>query len=256
MVAPLPHIMHADSVPAPTVRSSPALFPPTRWSLVVRATDGDALAVRALDELLGLYWQPLYVYARRSGLGVEDAEDAVQGFCESLISRQSLHSADQAAGRLRSFLLGGFQNYIRSAWRDQHRIKRGGGTHVISMADAPIEELERVMESGVSPDIAYDRLWVKTLLDAVLVRLREEYVARGRAAVFDALAPALSWGSGVGNYVDVAKALGLTEAAVQQAVVRLRKRYRALLEDEIAQTVTSPAEAEAERLYLIQILSA
>ncbi len=44
----------------------------------------------------------------------------------------------------------------------------------------------------------------------------------------------------------LAAQLGVGEGAVKMAVSRLRRRYRDLLRQEIAHTVTSPAEVEEE----------
>jgi hypothetical protein len=44
----------------------------------------------------------------------------------------------------------------------------------------------------------------------------------------------------------VAKSLGMEEGAVRVAIHRLRKRYRELLRDEIAQTLSDPAMVELE----------
>lgn len=221
----------------------------------MRAGGGDTHAVRALGELLQVYWEPLYGFARRSGLAPHDAADAVQGFCESLIRRKSLHAANEGTGRLRSFLLGGLQNHLRAAWRDQQRQKRGGGLVFVPEEEAARAGLEQVIDPSLSPDAAYDRLWVRTLLGAVLARLRGEYEARDKAHVYAALEPFLSRGGEGAPYAEVAATLGITEAAVQQAVRRMRQRYRALLEDEITQTVGSPEEAAAEREHLIAILA-
>lgn len=42
---------------------------------------------------------------------------------------------------------------------------------------------------------------------------------------------------------------------MKAAVHRLRERYRALLRDEIAQTVAAPSEIEGEVRYLIRVIS-
>ena len=47
-------------------------------------------------------------------------------------------------------------------------------------------------------------------------------------------------------YIDVARELGMTEAAVQQAAVRLRSRYRQALRDEIVATLDDPSGGEVE----------
>ena len=47
----------------------------------------------------------------------------------------------------------------------------------------------------------------------------------------------------------------MSEGAVKVAVHRLRSRFRNLLRDEIAQTVSSPQEVEVELRYLWAALS-
>ncbi len=56
----------------------------------------------------------------------------------------------------------------------------------------------------------------------------------------------LTAGKGVLSYAEAAKALGMDEGAVRVAVHRLRKRYRQLLRDEIAQTLSDPAQVDEE----------
>ena len=49
--------------------------------------------------------------------------------------------------------------------------------------------------------------------------------------------------------------MGLSETAVKVTVHRLRQRYRELLREEIAHTVTSPDEVEDELRYLFEVVS-
>jgi hypothetical protein len=48
--------------------------------------------------------------------------------------------------------------------------------------------------------------------------------------------------------------LGMTEGAVKMAAHRLRRRYRELLRQEIAQTVAGPDQIEEEIRYLFACL--
>ena len=68
-------------------------------------------AQKALAELCGLYWRPLYAFARRRGRSPEDAQDLVQGFFEHLIGSRALATVERSKGRFRSFLLASFQNF-------------------------------------------------------------------------------------------------------------------------------------------------
>lgn len=235
--------------------SNQSSFPVTRWSLVMRATGHeDGAARRALGELLKGYWRPLYVFARHSGLVAEDAEDAVQSFCEDLIRLESLKAAETARGRLRSFLLASFQNHLRSIHRDANRQKRGGGSEVISLEDAEgALNMQRV--DGESPDQAFDRRWAYTLLDRVLERLRGEFEQQGKGSAFALLEPTLVWNGASMSYERLAEKLGVSPGTVAQKVKRLRARYRALLEAEIAETVDGPEAVAEEREHLIRVLS-
>ena len=57
-------------------------------------------------------------------------------------------------------------------------------------------------------------------------------------------------------YEQIAARLNLTEGAVRVAVHRVRQRYRDIVRAEIAETVSSPAEVDAEMQHLFAALSA
>lgn len=243
---------------APAVNESTVaagLFPQTKWSLVVQAQGVDGvMAQKALGELLQIYWKPLYVLARQSGCQAADAEDAVQGFCETLISRGSLQRADPEAGRLRSFLLTSFRNHMCDQHRHANRAKRGGGKIIVSM-DGAEESIQTAISKADSPDVAFERQWAYTLLAHALHRLQLEYEKRDRAMIFNYLEPALAWNGSDISYADVAVKLNTSVAAVQQQVKRMRARFRKLIEEEIEQTVSNPADVEIERGHFVRILS-
>ena len=103
------------------------LFLTTRWTLVSEAArTGDTRAQAALGELFGLYWKPLYRYARRQGQSPVNAEDLVQGFFAHLLEGGGLRLADRDRGRFRAFMLGALRHFMANEWRRQHRQKRGG----------------------------------------------------------------------------------------------------------------------------------
>jgi len=56
------------------------------------------------------------------------------------------------------------------------------------------------------------------------------------------------------TYSNVASKLGMTEAAVKMVAHRMRRRYRELLREEIAETVAGPEEVEDELLKLFATL--
>ena len=84
---------------------------------------------------------------------------------------------------------------------------------------------------------------------------REEYRADGKTGLFDTLRSALAGASDAAPYAELARQLNLSEGAVKVAVHRLRQRYRALLRQTIADTVSDPTEVEDELRYLFRTLA-
>lgn len=93
-----------------------------------------------------------------------------------------------------------------------------------------------------------------TLLEVVLTRLHEEYEHAGRGEVFLRLKEVLTGEKEALPYAMIAADLGISEAAIQAAVYRLRKRYAALVREEIAATVAQPSDVEDEILDLFTAL--
>jgi len=236
-----------------TGRTPGDIFATTRWTVVVAAGQQ---AEAALEELCRLYWYPLYAYARRRGQTKEDAEDLTQTFLAGLIQKNSFTGLQPARGRFRAFLLAAFKNFLANEWDKARAQKRGGGAALsLDWQDADTRyRIEPV--DNLSPDKLYDRAWAVLLLEQVVTRLRDECVADGKAELFEQLREFLMVGKSAVPYPAVAVALSLNEGAVRVAVHRLRRRYRELLREEIAQTLADPAQIEAEMQALLSAFAA
>jgi hypothetical protein len=93
------------------------------------------------------------------------------------------------------------------------------------------------------------------VLQTVLQRLRNEFTGAGRGELFEALHAHL-WGDTQSvPYPEVAGQFGLTIANVKTTAHRLRRRYRELLREEIAQTVSQPGEIDEEIRHLMKVVS-
>ena len=77
----------------------------------------------------------------------------------------------------------------------------------------------------------------------------------GRGKQFAELKIFLTAGKGVLSHAVAAKTLGIDEGAVRVIVHRLRKRYRELLRDEIAHTLSDPAQVDEEMRALFGAFS-
>lgn len=243
------------SKPGPSPTQHGGVFPATRWSVVLRARQrGEPLAAEALAELCKSYWKPVYAFLRRQGNAPHDAEDLTQGFFAMLLERDSLASVEESKGRLRSFLLVAVKRFAANEHERASALKRGGGTLHVAL-DADEAEQACVIEPAteVTPELLFERQWALALLDTVLKKLRVEYATGGRDRVFDALKERLSADGDVETLAQTAALLGMNEGAVKVAVFRLRQRYRRLLHEEIALTVDSPSEVNAEIVHLFKV---
>ena len=123
-------------------------------------------------------------------------------------------------------------------------LKRGGGQTALPI-DARDAEGRYLREpaDATTPERLFDQTWALNLLDEVLKQLAREYADTGRAAQFEILQGVISKQARQVSYAELAARMGTTEGAVQQAVQRLRKRYKAILRERIAATLDDPDEA-------------
>jgi RNA polymerase sigma-70 factor (ECF subfamily) len=230
-------------------------FLTTQWSMVLAA--GDSLhpaSSRALAELCERYWYPVYAFARRRGADADEAQDLVQGFFSHLLERKTLRSADPLRGRFRSFLLGAFKFYLADERARAGARKRGGGATVHSLDLEDAESRYRLeADEDTNPERSFERRWAVAVLAAAHQRLGAEAEAstnpeRGRRLL------GFLTDAGGDRYRMVAEDLGMSEAAVKVAVHRLRRRFGAILREEVARTVEDAARVDDELRFLFAAL--
>lgn len=232
-------------------------FAETRWTLVLSAKVKDTpCAERALAELCQQYWPPLYAFARRRGFSVHDAQDHTQSFFARLLEKDILHSVAPEKGRFRTFMLVAFKRFLINALEQANTQRRGGGTSIVSMDVETAEQIYKTEPADTaSAEVVYERRWALTLLDKTMQRLKDEYVAAGKGDEFEILKIFLTTEKGAANYDDAAAALKRTAGATRVAGHRLRRRYRELFREEIAQTVDRPDEIDDEVTHLLSVLT-
>jgi len=233
-------------------------FATTCWTLIVAAGRGDAGETcadskRALAELFATYRPPVLAHARRRGLSQADAEDAVQGFFQKLLRLGSLAALRPQELRFRAWLLAAFNHHL-SDLRDHARAAKRGADRQVQLDSEGWGALA-VDAHTPAPDAAFDRAWAMALLEATMERLRDEHAASGRAEWFEALAPCLGGRVAEAPHAGLAARLKMSEPAVRVAIHRLRKRYRELLREEVAQTVASPDDIDDELRHLMAVVS-
>jgi RNA polymerase sigma factor (sigma-70 family) len=247
--------MNSEQRPIPQGAGA-GVFATTHWTVVLAAGKSSSQhSDAALAKLCETYWYPLYVYVRRQGNSVEDAEDLTQQFFARFLGKNYIEKADRERGKFRTFLLGSMKNFLVNEWKRAARLKRGGGHSIISF-DLDVAEGRYAAEpvAETNSEHSYDKQWAVALIEQVFVALRREYAALEKMTLLEELKPFI-WGDEIStSYADIGQKLNMAEGAVKVAVHRLRQRFRELLRAEVAQTVSRPEEIDGELRHLIAVL--
>jgi RNA polymerase sigma factor (sigma-70 family) len=237
--------------------TAPQIFATTHWSVVLLAAEnGSTEGHNALAKLCETYWYPLYAYMRRRGHSCEDAQDLAQNFFARLLEKNSLRHANPDRGRFRTFLLSSASNFLNNEWDRAKAQKRGGGQKTISWDERDSEGryLNEPIEK-MTPERIFEKRWTTTLLELVLKKTKDEFLTNGRVELFEALKVHIWGDEPAASYVQLAVQLNMTVVAIKVTVHRLRKRFRELLRQEIARTVSDQEQVEDEIRHLISVMS-
>jgi hypothetical protein len=109
----------------------------------------------------------------------------------------------------------------------QRALRRGGGAILQLEFSSGEERYQREPAHDETPERIFERRRALALLDRVVERL----------------------------YSALALEMNTSEGALKVAIQRLRKRYRELFRQEIADTVADPAEVESELQFLAAVLT-
>lgn len=244
-----------------TLREGGAAFCTTHWSVVGACRDDGEMATgashAALTRLCRDYWPPLYSFVRRRGYPPADAQDLVQGFFAYFLKSKAYMHAERAKGKFRTFLLASVKHYLANVWDREHALKRGGEYEFVIL-DTEVEAAEALhmceTVSASGDEQAYERRWANTLVACALAHLGEEYSEGAKARLFSELRPFLCGGADLPNQLEVAARLEMPVGTLRSHLLRLRMRYAELLREEVARTIGSADDVDAELRHFRKLL--
>ncbi len=232
-------------------------FATTHWTVVLAAAANESPAGQAaLEQLCQTYWYPLYAFLRhREGKDHATAKDLTQEFFGRLLRLNSLSQVQREKGKFRTFLLTSLKNFLLEEKARAGALKRGGGKTLVSLDDTTAEDrYQHEPANDLDPEQVYALHCAQELFERAGRRLREEYCPSGKSELYQELRPSLEGKTSAPPYAELADRLGCPEGTVKADVSRLRKRFRELITEEVALTV-SPAEIDEEFCYLHELLS-
>jgi RNA polymerase sigma-70 factor (ECF subfamily) len=209
-----------------------------------------------LETLCQNYWLPIFLFARRKGYGEADAKDLTQQFFHNLLKRNDFAGLDPCKGKFRTFVLTAFTHFLANEHDRASAAKRGGGMTVVSLDELTHDETG-AHDPGTGPSVStcFDGDWARSVVRQALQDLHEEMTQAGNQRRFEALKSFLAAEPGPANYAAIAGRLDIGESSVPVLVHRLRHRFRQIVRERVAQTVTSAAELEEEMRYLFEVLN-
>ncbi len=246
-----------DSPATEPAEANSFLFEATKWTLLLRAGDGDLdVKLQALEELCKRYWKPLWHYVRWAfPLSDTDAEDIVQGFLASAVKKDTLAKAREERGRFRSFLLASIRNYVLQDLRKGRAEKRGSG---ITAYPATLPQELEALPQAVSQEVEakVDAEWAMTTMKAALVLVVNEYTKRGYATRVQSLVQfTLDSDAEGASREAAAEQCQISTAQFGVELHRFRSRLRVAFESMVRETVTCHEDAEEESRYLLSLLT-
>ncbi|MBK8099039.1 MAG: sigma-70 family RNA polymerase sigma factor [Planctomycetes bacterium] len=224
-------------------------FPSTRWSRVLAAGDpGSPRHRHDLDALARDYWQPICLWLQRFCRSqAEAAADLAQDFFVTVLDHGTVGKADPARGSFRAFLKTALRNFAIDRQRRERAQKRGGSIKIHSL-DQP--DAGEAIAIGPTPDQALDEAWRETLLQRALQVLEQQLRAADKAVYWAVFADYFLAAEPDLDYAALATRHAISTTAVSNQLMFAKRRFRALLHDAVAETVTDETALQSELAWL------
>lgn len=238
-------------------RSTPgnARFCTTRWTVIQAAGDGRSRDDAAWNHLCSAYWYPVYAYIRRRGESADDACDLTQAFFAKLIEQNWLAQVERRETRFSTLLITILKNFLIKQYRHEVAIKRGGGRAPVPLDTAQAESwFGQEPATHETPETLFEKRWAMAVMEAALVRLKEECQSTGKGQLFEMLGPYLSREASPGDYQKAGEHLGIHSRSIAVAVHRLRQDFRAMVREEVAAGLANEGMVKEEMKALAMAL--
>ena len=221
-----------------TMAGSGRGFVNTRWSLVAALDASGPAAKTPLLELCVRNWYPVYSYLRRCGHAPETAQELTRAFFDHLLDGGSSAPDGHRFGRFREFLLSELHAFLKA----ERAPVSANAPHPPMDVEALEARQRKDAANEGSPEQALRRGFALEIIGTALKRLRGEAKDAGRHKLFDELERYLTTAPRPGEFEAIARKRSARPTFVVMAV----KRLRALVREELLQTVADPQALDEE----------
>lgn len=230
-------------------------FPATSWSAIRNAQDPASPEYqRHLRRLVEIYWRPVYTVIRHGWKrSADDAKDLTQEFfAHVIVDRGLARTYEPDRGSFRALLRAAISSFMLSAARDAGRLKRGGGSDILSldMLGDHVFDMASEMET-LTPEEIFDRAWNQTVMAQAIQVLEKKLVADGKGPTFEAFRRYDLEPDDATSYADLAGRLGLSPAQVKHALTHARATLREIVTEIVRGYVDGPEDLAGELRRLL-----
>lgn len=199
--------------------------------------DGPGWA-RALETLCVRYWKPVYSYLRMSwAKSNDDAKDLTQAFFLELLEDPALRRFDPRRGGFRAYLKTLLRRFASKEDRDRLRLKRGGGTRILSLPG----ELPELKDPSADPERVFEAVWLEELVKQAVERVRAA-CPPARFRIYEA------WTAEATSYAELAARLGVGVGEVEKGLHLVREEIRREIRERLRESAGDGAEDEWRRI--------
>lgn len=233
----------------------------TNWELVRDAASESSTARVSLEALTRRAWPAIFAFIRASGRSADEATELTQGFfCDVFLARSLVAKADEERGRFRTLLLGSVRNYLNDMHRRKSAVKRkpeGGGV-VVAFDALAARGAEPASGASSSPERAFNTRFVAGMIRSASEQLQRTLLDANDEVSWEifrlrVLAPALDGTSA--DYSDITARFGLGRGACAAKLLIAKRKFAAILMDELRQTVADPKDLHDEVRELLSTLN-
>jgi len=230
----------------------------TNWDLIRDASSGSPTARTSLEAIARRCWPAVYAFIRASGRSPTEATDLTQGFlCDVFLSRKLLEKADAERGRFRTLLMGAVRNYLADAHRRRTAASRMPAEGIVALDAIRERGAEPADAASGSPERAFHSRYLAGMIRNAAERLQRELLDAGDEASWEifrlrVLQPAFE-GAATG-YEEIAPRFGLERGTCAVRLLVAKRRFAAILMDELRATVARPEDLDAEVGELLSLL--
>lgn len=208
-------------------------------------------AAAASEELIRIYWPPVYAYLRQSGYTRDSAAELTQSFFyKKVLNGELFVRYEVRKGRLRSLILASLKNHLI----DEHRSEVARGKQ--ARIDIDFNAFDGVGRSDLPPEQAFEHRWATVQLNEAVSRCEGYFRAAGREGHWEAFCDRV-YHPVVHNttptpLAELAPRLGFRTAADAAAAVQLvKRRIVTFLREVVVDTALNADEADEEYAGLL-----